>query len=125
MPATEREGQAQVQDAFGHKWTRQPWWGLDGRTAEFMDAWLLPRYGWETADGYRAFMHQRRTMLDAGCGLGREAMRMAEANPRAEVFGLELSECVDEAAGHARSRGLQNVTFVQADLMAPPFADGS
>jgi len=114
-------GQAQVQKAFGHKWTRQPWWGITGATAEFFDEWLLFRYGWGSAEAYRAEMQGRRVMLDAGCGLGREAMRLAAAAPAARVYGLELSECVDEAAEHARSKGLANVTFVQADLMAPPF----
>ncbi len=114
-------GQAQVQKAFGHKWNRQPWWGITGATAEFFDEWLLSRYGWATKEAYRAEMRGRRAMLDAGCGLGREAMRLASAAPAARVYGLELSECVDEAAQHARSRGLANITFVQADLMAPPF----
>jgi SAM-dependent methyltransferase len=48
---------------------------------------------------------------------------MAETNPAAAVVGLELSACVDEAAAHARRRGVRNVRFVQADLMAPPFPD--
>lgn len=121
----EPTGQAQVQAAFGHKWTRQPWWGLEGESARVMEEWLLPRYGWADRRAYKAFLRSRRTILDAGTGLGREAVRMAEANPQARVYGLELSECVDEAAAHARRRGARNVRFVQADLMAPPFAPGS
>jgi arsenite methyltransferase len=119
------EDQAQVQKAFGHKWTRQPWWGLEGESAHVMEEWLLARYGWGRPEDYRAFIASRATILDAGSGLGREAFRAAAANPTAEIFGLELSDCVDEAAQLARSRGLRNVTFVQADLMAPPFRPGS
>jgi arsenite methyltransferase len=120
-----REGQAQVQGAFGHKWTRQPWWGMDGESARMIEEWLLPRYGWPTQDAYRSFLRSRRFILDAGSGLGREALRMAKANPAAQVVGLELSECVDAAAEHARRAGMPNVTFVQADLMAPPFPAGT
>jgi SAM-dependent methyltransferase/uncharacterized protein YbaR (Trm112 family) len=123
-PSGERSGQAQVQAAFGHKWTRQPWWGLEGESARVMEEWLLPRYGWADRAEHEAFLRTRRVILDAGTGLGRETVRMAEANPRAHVYGLELSECVDAAAAHARGRGLSNVTFLQADLMAPPFAPG-
>jgi SAM-dependent methyltransferase/uncharacterized protein YbaR (Trm112 family) len=119
------DDQAQVQDAFGHKWTRQPWWGIEGESARVMEEWLLPRYGWSDRAAYEAFLSRRRRILDAGTGLGREALRMALANPRAEVVGLELSRCVDEAAAHARRRGIRNVEFVQADLMAPPFPPAS
>jgi SAM-dependent methyltransferase/uncharacterized protein YbaR (Trm112 family) len=124
-PAAASDGQAQVQRAFGHKWTRQPWWGLEGASARVFDEWMLARYGWSDRNVYERFMGSRRRVLDAGTGLGREAMRMAQANPEAEVYGLELSECVDEAAGHAARRGIRNVHFVQADLMAPPFAPAS
>jgi SAM-dependent methyltransferase len=90
-----------------------------------MEEWLLPRYGWPDRDAYCEFMSSRRRILDAGCGLGRETVRMAEASPGAWVAGLEISECVDEAARHAEERGLRNVTFVQADLMNPPWSPGS
>jgi SAM-dependent methyltransferase/uncharacterized protein YbaR (Trm112 family) len=119
------EGQAQVQRAFAHKWTRQAWWGMEGESARFMEEWLLSRYGFGDAAGLRGFLEGRSLALDAGCGLGREALRMAAARHECRVFGLELSDCVDEAARHARERGGGgNVTFVQGDLMTPPFANG-
>ncbi|MGE5406002.1 MAG: methyltransferase domain-containing protein [Candidatus Saccharibacteria bacterium] len=118
------DDKAQIQSTFGHKWTRQAWWGMEGESAEVMAEWLLPRYGWATVDEYKSFMAGRSVMLDAGCGLGREALRMAKANADALVIGLELSECVDEAARHAREQGVNNVRFIQADLMAPPIKSG-
>lgn len=36
-------GQAQVQSTFGHKWTRQAWWGMEGESAKVMEEWLLPQ----------------------------------------------------------------------------------
>jgi SAM-dependent methyltransferase/uncharacterized protein YbaR (Trm112 family) len=125
LSAARADGATQVQSGFGFKWTNQAWWGIEGESARVMEEWLLPRYGWPDRDAYVSFMRQRSTMLDAGCGLGREALRMARANPGARVIGLELSECVDEAARHARERGLDNTLFIQADLNRPPLRRGA
>lgn len=116
-----KAGLAQVQATFGYKWTRQTWWGMEGESASLMEDWLLPRYGWVDRKAYDVFMTTRHRVLDAGCGLGREALRMARSNAAAIVVGLELSHCVDEALEHARNEGLENAFFVQADLMSPPF----
>ena len=116
-----KAGLAQVQATFGYKWTRQSWWGMEGESASLMEEWLLPRYGWVDRDAYDVFMAGRHRVLDAGCGLGREALRMARSNVEATVVGLELSHCIDEAFDHARNEGLQNAFFVQGDLMSPPF----
>ena len=118
-------GQTQTQSTFGHKWTRQAWWGMEGESARVMEEWLLPRYGWPDPKAYADFMKTRHIMLDAGCGLAREALRMAQANLEAQVIGLELSECVDEAVRHARNRGVANAFYIQADLTAPPLKHAS
>lgn|GEM_PF-190016 len=118
-------GRAQVQSSFGHKWTRQAWWGMEGESAKIMEEWLLPRYGWSDRTAYQAYLAPFRTMLDAGCGLGRETLRMAQANSQATVIGLELSECVDEAARHAKERHVTNAFYIQADLTAPPLKTGA
>lgn len=119
-PDRPSSGQADVQNTFGYKWTRQSWWGMEGESAKVMEEWLLPRYGWSDKNSYVDYMKTKAVMLDAGCGLGREALRMAGANPGARVVGLELSRCVDEAARHAREKGIANVFYVQADLTRPP-----
>src|SRR5207237_2814162 len=74
---------------------------------------------------YQAFMCARRRLLDAGSGLGREALRMARANPAALVLGLELSGCVDDAMTHASKAGVENVFFLQGDLTRPPLKPAS
>jgi SAM-dependent methyltransferase len=94
---------------------------MEGESASLMEEWLLPRYGWVDRKAYDLFMRTRHRMLDAGCGLGREALRMARSNVKATVVGLELSHCVDEALEHARDEGLENAFFAQGDLMSPPF----
>jgi arsenite methyltransferase len=120
-PKSSTSKHAQIQTSFGYKWIRQPWWGMEGESAKIMEEWLLPRYGWPDRSAYQAYLSPFRTMLDAGCGLGRETLRMAKANRQGLVVGLELSECVDEAAQHARRQGVKNAFYVQADLMVPPF----
>ncbi len=120
LDRTVATGLAQIQTTFGYKWTRQNWWGMEGESAKLMEEWLLPRYGWRDQAAYADFMLTRSRMLDAGCGLGREALRMARANPQALVLGLELSECVDEAVRYACKHGVNNVFFIQADLTVPP-----
>jgi SAM-dependent methyltransferase len=97
---------------------------MEGESAKIMEEWLLPRYGWPDRSAYQAYLSPFRTMLDAGCGLGRETLRMAKANRQGLVVGLELSECVDEAARHAKKQGVENAFYVQADLMVPPLKPG-
>lgn len=119
-----KDGTSQVQKGFGHKWTRHPNWGIEGETKAVMDEWILPRYGWGDQKTFDDYFRDKKWMIDAGAGLGRETIRMAERT-NGRVIGIELSECVDDAAGHAAKRGLKNILFVQADLNAPPLARNS
>jgi SAM-dependent methyltransferase len=60
-------------------------------------------------------------LLDAGCGAGREACRMARLVPRGEVVGIDLAAGMTAAAFRsARAKGLDNTAFVQADVGALP-----
>lgn len=112
----------QIQNTFAFKWTKQDWWGMDGATAQFFENWIFQRYGWKNKDEYKTYFADKKLCLDAGCGLGRETIRMAIANPDALIIGLELSECIDEACKHASARGLKNIFFIQADINNPPIA---
>jgi len=116
-----RQVQAQVQKVFEFKWKRQKNWGLQGGSADFMEKWMFTKYGWRSQKGYESSIRKHHVLLDAGCGLGREALRMARAHPQGLVVGLELSACVEEAKQHADEQRLSNLLFVQGDLMSPPF----
>jgi SAM-dependent methyltransferase len=61
-----------------------------------------------------------KLVLDAGCGMG----RFAEIVHRfgGEYVGLDYSYAID--AANANASDLPGVHFVQADVFAPPFADG-
>lgn len=60
-------------------------------------------------------------LLDAGCGAGREACRMARLVPDGEVVGIDLAAGMVAAAFRsARAKGLDNTAFVQSDVGALP-----
>lgn len=60
-------------------------------------------------------------LLDAGCGAGREACRMARLVPAGEVVGIDLAAGMVAAAFRsARAKGLDNTAFVQSDVGALP-----
>lgn len=65
-------------------------------------------------------------VLDAGCGVGLDAARLAElVGPGGEVVGLDYSATmVDEARRRHRDAG-SSLTFLQGDLHALPFDDCS
>lgn len=116
-------GQEQVQGTFAYKWNRTPNWGMDGETARIMTEWMMPTIGFKNERDYADYLRPRRVILDAGCGNGRETIRIARLNPDALVVGLDISDAVDQAAKNAG--GLHNIRFVQADLCDPPFKPGS
>lgn len=62
------------------------------------------------------------TVLDAGCGMGRYLCVAARLGP-ARIVGVDLSQSV--LAARALTAGSENVALARADLLRPPFADGS
>ncbi len=63
-------------------------------------------------------------VLDLGCGAGHTAL--AAAPRAAEVVAVDVTpEMLEVAAGLAAQRGLTNVEFRRADVLALPFADAS
>jgi SAM-dependent methyltransferase len=66
-------------------------------------------------------------VMDAGCGPGREARRVAGLLPRGEAVGIDLAAgMVEVAHTAARKRRLANCAFFQADVGDLPrqFEDG-
>jgi ubiquinone/menaquinone biosynthesis C-methylase UbiE len=65
-------------------------------------------------------------VLEAGCGVGGQTVVLAERNPGAEFTCIDVSsESLDKARSLLRRRGLSNVRFERADIMALPFDDES
>lgn len=65
-------------------------------------------------------------VLEAGCGVGAQTLVLAQNSPDAQFTAVDLSaESLSAAATRIRAAGITNVSFVQADLLAGPFAPGS
>lgn len=82
---------------------------------ELLAAEHLARYEWA------AWLASGRRVLDAGCGTGYGAVRLAEAGA-SEVVGVDVAAAVVEAARAAEAPGL---TFEQGDIARLPYPDSS
>lgn len=69
--------------------------GFTKNTHDFMKEWILEKYGWHNLKHYKKYLSSKRMILDVGASLGREVMNFCRYNPKAKVFGVELSNCVD------------------------------
>ena len=60
---------------------------------------------------------QNGSILEIGCGTGRNIIRAAKRFPAAKLFGLDISDVMLETAGHAieRNNCRARVTLAQAD----------
>lgn len=113
-------GQKQVAQAFSYKWHRTPSWGVTSAgTRDAMTPWMMATLGHADETAYAAYLARFRCMLDAGCGNGRETVRMAKLNPNAKVIGIDISDSIEVAATHARE--IPNARFVRGNICELPF----
>jgi len=112
----------QVQESFASKWMSQPTWGMDGETEAFMREWILDKYGWRDSEGFKKTLESKRTILDAGTGLGRVVADFSELNKQGEVFGVDLSDAVE--AAYQNTKQYPNAHIIQGDLTNLPFRKG-
>jgi SAM-dependent methyltransferase/uncharacterized protein YbaR (Trm112 family) len=103
-------------DSFSAKWGRVDEDEVRQRV-EAQYAWYVQRFGFGDEDGLRRFLADKRTVLEAGTGLGGDAARFARLS-RGQVIGLDLSESIVTA--QRQFGAAENLHFVQADLLRPP-----
>jgi SAM-dependent methyltransferase len=116
----DHSGQAETADSFGAKW--EIYRDEDRAASDALQhRWYDERYGWGEEAGLAAFLAGKRTILDAGCGLGRDVARYARLS-EAEVVGFDL--CSAPARAVAVYGGPRR-HFLLGDIMAPPFRPGS
>ena len=113
--------QAGTLETFSAKWSRVDDEEIRQRV-EAQYAWYVQRFGFETEEGLRRFLAGKRTVLEAGTGLGGDAARFARLSD-ATVVGLDLSESIVTA--HRRFGDAENLHYVQADLLRPPLPKAS
>lgn len=69
---------------------------------------------------------QPQRILDLGCGVGHNTVPLARAYPDSEIVAVDLSApMLRYAHARARSMGVDNITFVQANVEQLAFSDGS
>lgn len=89
------------------------------RLAEVYDSWVGPcstPVVAESLELVELLTREDSTILDLGCGPGREIPGLAALVPRGEVVGADLSaEMIRAAFDYSMSLGIHNTAFFQAD----------
>jgi ubiquinone/menaquinone biosynthesis C-methylase UbiE len=63
-------------------------------------------------------------VLEAGCGVGAQTIRLAKSSPKAEITSIDISEdSIIQAKELMEQNGFSNVEFQRADLLNLPFED--
>jgi ubiquinone/menaquinone biosynthesis C-methylase UbiE len=122
--AIEKEiNQAQTSDIFGEKWEDVSKYDDVEKLYEMQRDWFLKLYGFNSQDKLVAFLKDKKTIVDTGCGLGYKAAWMAKLAPHAIVIGIDISDAVDIAA---KNFSLQkNLFFLKADIANTCLKDNS
>lgn len=73
---------------FNYKWYRLPNYAKD--TKHFYKKWYMKRYGY-TKKSLKKFLENKDSILDAGCGLGRDSKFFSELNHFADIVAVDQS----------------------------------
>ena len=116
--------QSQTSNAFGFKWGKRETFEST-HVRERTRQWLIARYGEvEDADWWSDY-GDAPIVLDAGCGAAYSAVELLGSRlHRLRYVGIDISPAVEVAAQRFSELALPGA-FVQADLMQPPFGDGT
>jgi ubiquinone/menaquinone biosynthesis C-methylase UbiE len=115
--------QSQTNEVFSDKWGKYDNSPDKERLYEMQKRWYLQLYGFETEENLAAFLQARPVIFDAGCGLGYKAAWFAALAPASLIVGMDFSEAALHAAHNYPH--LPNLFFVQGDIAATGFRDGS
>lgn len=110
---------SQTGKSFGDKWTDDVYreFGRDEADRQRRIDRLAPMLG-VAPDGLRAHFSGAKRVLDAGCGMG-WLESVYNPDPDTARFAVDLSRAV--GAAFVRTRDLENVCVVQADVARLPF----
>lgn len=105
--------------SFSQKWAKHKYYRE--HTRDFYTDWYLQRYGFLDESNLCEFLRDKRFVLDAGTGAGRDAANLAE-HSSAEVFAVDTAVEALEVA--RREVDHSRVHFIHADINRLPFRDG-
>lgn len=116
--------QARTRDAFAFKWAKRDTYSSPEVEAATL-RWERERFGDLSDPAYWRDYGDDPAILDAGCGAGLTArLLIGDMLHRLRYVGADISAAVDLARAAFRERGLPG-DFLQADLLALPFADAT
>jgi SAM-dependent methyltransferase len=116
-------GQRQTERSFGFKWHQRATYDSPVVRATHQ-RWVVERYGFASVAAVQAYFSSRRLILDAGCGGGYTTGAWLDEGWRGGAWiGVDISAAIDVA--RERFGALPGTHFVQADLLALPFRDGT
>jgi SAM-dependent methyltransferase len=104
--------------SFAQKWDKHRYYRQ--HTARFYTDWYVQRYGFGDVEGLRRFLSDKKLVLDAGTGAGRDASNFAQ-HSTATVYGVDTSWHALENAAKDPDRA--DVARLHADVNQLPFPD--
>jgi ubiquinone/menaquinone biosynthesis C-methylase UbiE len=111
---SQHPNQQQVNNVFTDKWRRYVQSDDKERLYQFQRDWYLKLYGFDSESELARFLHTKKVILDAGCGLGYKSEWLAKLAPHALVIGMDFSDAAQQAA--ETYQDLSNLFFVQGDI---------
>lgn len=98
---------------FNYKWARVPTWAR--ATDHIYEEWYMKRYGYKNHAGLRKFLKNKKTICEAGCGVGRDSKMFAEAAPHAMILAVDQSKDALKMAAKTLSK-FPNAATARTDI---------
>ncbi|MEI2738968.1 MAG: methyltransferase domain-containing protein [Chitinophagaceae bacterium] len=114
--------QQQTQDIFSDKWVEADEYKNIDKLYEFQYEWFLSLYGFESQEKLAAYLADKKTIIDTGCGLGYKAALFAKLAPHAIVLGVDISDAINVAAKNFKQ--YSNLFFFRGDIANTGLKDG-
>jgi len=107
-----------TEDAFSAKWKLHHKNHQAKEWTSFQQKWFLDRFGWNTLSKFKNFLKTKKTILEAGTGVGNTA-KLLSSDPKSTVFAIDASDSIEFA--YKKYGKSPNLHFLQADLRNLPF----
>ena len=103
--------------SFKNKWEKNKGLAFESTLNPNSDInkWILNRNGFKDKEAFKAFLSDKKRILDAGCGNGRVTALISENSIfDSEIFGIDL---VSQEVAKKNLEDYNNVSIIEKDLM--------